>query len=171
MKRSINDNLKIKGGYQNIIDAPRNDIYVVLDNIRSMHNVGAIFRTCDAVRVKTLFLCGITATPPREQISKTALNTIDYVPWKYYKITSRLISILKKRGVQIVALEQTDSSIDYRKFSYRTPLAIIIGNEIDGVSNKVLSLCDGIVELPMLGIANSLNAATATGIILYHLIS
>lgn len=169
MKRTIEDNLIRKGGLDNIIDSPRNEIYLILDNIRSMHNVGAIFRTSDAARIKCLYLCGITATPPRPQISKTALNTIDSVPWKYYKSTLRLVKILKSRGVQVIALEQTTDSVDYRSFKYHKPTAIILGNEIDGVSDKILTECDGVVEIPMCGIANSLNVATATGIITYHL--
>lgn len=170
MKRTINQNLESKGGVKGIQEDPRNEVYVILDNIRSMHNVGAIFRTADAARVSCVFLCGITATPPRPQISKTALNTIDYVPWKYYRSTLRLVKILRKRGVQIVALEQTSDSIDYRQFKYNKPVAIILGNEVEGVSDKVLEVCDGCVEIPMRGIANSLNVSTAAGIALFQLI-
>ncbi len=146
-------------------------IYFVLDNIRSMHNVGAIFRTCDAAGVNKLFLCGITATPPRMQIAKTALGATETVAWRYYKSTKRLINILKSRGVQIVALEQSSKSINYKKFNYKKPLAIIVGNEISGISKHILDMCDGVVDLPMHGRAKSLNVATASGIILYHLIN
>lgn len=170
LKRSIEANTAAKGGHDCIINSPRNDIYLVLDNIRSMHNVGAIFRTSDAARIKCLYLCGITATPPRTQISKTALNTIDYVPWRYYKSTLRLVNILRKSGIHIVCLEQTDTSVDYRTFNYQKPLAIIVGNEIEGINENILEISDGCIEIPMQGIANSLNVATATGIALFNII-
>lgn len=169
-KRTIGFNLALKGGQDSIIYNPRQEIYLILDNIRSMHNVGAIFRTADAARIKCLFLCGITATPPREQISKTALNTIDYVPWKYYKSTLRLANFLQSKGVQIICLEQTHNSVDYKTFTYQKPLAIIVGNEITGVSDKVINISDACIEIPMHGIANSLNVATAAGIALFNIL-
>ena len=170
MKRTTQQNIESKGGADLLAASPRNEIYLILDNIRSMHNIGAIFRTCEAARAKCLYLCGITATPPRPQIAKTALNTVDHQPWEYRHSTLRLAKTLKRRGIQVVALEQTSDSIDFRHFVYQKPLAIVLGNEIDGVSDRVLEVCDGIVELPMLGIANSLNVATSAGIILYHLL-
>jgi len=169
-KRSIENNIILKGGLDNIANAPRNDICVVLDNIRSMHNVGAIFRTCDAARIKMLYLCGITATPPRPQIQKTALNTLDYQPWQYRKSTLRLIHVLQKQGYQIVALEQTTKSINYKNFSATKPFVLVVGNEIEGVSNKVLASCDLAIEIPMHGIANSLNVATSVGVVLFSII-
>ena len=159
-----------KKNLNEIKEGPRSPVFLILDNIRSMYNVGAIFRTADAARIKKLYLCGITATPPRKELEKTSLKTIDFVPWEYYNDAKNIIKILKSQGVQIVALEQTDSSVDFRSFNYQKPVAIIIGHETNGVSDKLLPLCDAIVEIPMLGIANSLNVATATGIILYHLI-
>lgn len=169
-KRTIESDLMLKGGYESIINKPRNEVYLILDNIRSMHNVGAIFRTADAARIQCLFLCGITATPPREQISKTALNTIDYVPWKYYKSTIRLVNFLRQKGIQIICLEQTYNSIDYRNFNYQKPLAIVVGNEISGISDKLINISDACIEIPIFGIANSLNVATATGIALFNII-
>lgn len=135
-----------------------------------MHNVGAIFRTCDAAGVKQVFLCGITATPPRPQISKTALSTIEHINWKYYKSTLRIVKHLKKNGIKIVALEQSARSVNYQHYHYQTPIAIILGNEIDGVSKKVLEQCHDHVEIPMKGVAKSLNVATACGIVLYRLV-
>lgn len=159
-----------KGDLSKLRSAPRNEVYLILDNIRSMYNVGAIFRTADAARIKRLYLCGITATPPRKEIEKTALKTIDYVPWEYCEDATKITKELKNLGIQIVALEQTDESINYRQFDYKKPVAIIIGNEIDGIDQEILNLCDAAVEIPMLGIANSLNVATAAGIILFELI-
>jgi tRNA G18 (ribose-2'-O)-methylase SpoU len=148
----------------------KQDIYVILDNIRSMHNVGAIFRTCDAAGVKQVFLCGITATPPRPQISKTALNTINHVSWKYYKSTLRIVNRLKDMGVMVIGLEQTDRSINFKNFNYQTPIAIILGNEVDGISKKVLEQCHAHVEIPMRGVAKSLNVSTACGIALFQML-
>jgi tRNA G18 (ribose-2'-O)-methylase SpoU len=135
-----------------------------------MYNVGAIFRTADAARVKKIFLCGITATPPRKEIEKTALKTIDSVPWEYAENVREVIKILKSANVQIIALEQTDQSIDYKSYKFKKPIAVIIGHETLGVDDKVLEMCDSAIEIPMHGVANSLNVATATGIILYHII-
>lgn len=136
-----------------------------------MHNVGAIFRTCDGVGVNQIFLCGITATPPRKEIAKTALSSIKSVNWRYYKSTIRLVNYLKINKINIVALEQTCNSRDYRSFDYPKPMALIIGNEINGVNPKVLDLCHTHIEIPMFGDCKSLNVATATGIALYRAIS
>ncbi len=168
-KRTIQENQAVKRINSNT-QSSQKEIYLVLDNIRSMHNIGAIFRTADAAGVKKIFLCGITATPPRPQIAKTALNTIDHVQWKYYKSSLKAVQNLIHNNIQIVCLEQTDDSIDYRNFSYHKPLAIIVGNEIEGIRDEIISLSDIRIEIPMHGIANSLNVATATGIALFNII-
>jgi len=170
MLKKTTADLVAEKNLDDIKNGPRNQVFLILDNIRSMYNVGAIFRTADAARVKKIYLCGITATPPRKEIEKTALKTVDYVPWEKRDDTTELIKDLKKRGVQIIALEQTDDSINYKNFDFHKPVAIIVGHEVDGISNELLRLCDTTIEIPMHGIANSLNVATATGIILYHLI-
>ncbi|MFA7244357.1 MAG: RNA methyltransferase [Patescibacteria group bacterium] len=164
------DIIKQKGDLNALRSQKRNEVYLILDNIRSMYNVGAIFRTADAARVERLYLCGITATPPRKEIEKTALKTINEVPWEHVDKTIDIVRKLKNNGVQIVALEQTDQSIDYRKFKFEKPVAIILGHETIGVDDDVLSKSDAVVDIPMYGIANSLNVSVATGIILYHLI-
>jgi tRNA G18 (ribose-2'-O)-methylase SpoU len=162
--------LVAKKDLKHIKEGPRNPVFLILDNIRSMYNVGAIFRTADAAKVEKIFLCGITATPPRKEIEKTALKTIDYLPWEYRDDSKKLVLELKDRGVQVVALEQTNISVSYKKFNFKKPLAIIVGHEVDGISNDLLNLCDATVEIPMHGIANSLNVSTACGIILFHII-
>lgn len=159
-----------KGDLNKLRTAKRFEVYLILDNIRSMYNVGAIFRTADAARVKKLYLCGITAAPPRKEIEKTALKTIEFVPWEHNENAIDVIEGLKDENVQIIALEQADQSINYREFDYKKPVAIIIGNEVDGISQEVLNLCDAAVEIPMQGIANSLNVATAAGIVLFEVI-
>jgi tRNA G18 (ribose-2'-O)-methylase SpoU len=145
------------------------EIYVILDNIRSVYNIGAIFRTADAAGITKLYLCGICAHPPRPDLEKTALKTIPYVDWEYHASAKSLVESLKSKGVQIIALEQTDESIDYRKIKYDIPLAIIVGNEVDGVSQEVLDLSDKSIEIPMHGFANSLNVTTALGIVLFSM--
>ncbi len=149
----------------------RTPIFVILDNIRSIHNVGAIFRTCDALLVEKLYLCGITGHPPRKDIDKAALGAVEVVPWEYSVSTADLVKELKQRGVTICALELTHQSVNYRQADYPFPIAIIIGNEVEGVSENVLSLVDMIVDIPMLGRANSLNVTTAFGIAAYEIFS
>lgn len=170
MKKVSTEDLVKTKDKDKLLSEPRSGVYLILDNIRSMYNVGAIFRTADAARVEKIFLCGITATPPRKEIEKTALKTVEFVPWEYVKSAKQIAKSLKQKGVQIIALEQTDQSVNYRKFKFQKPMAIIIGHEVDGVSDEVLKLCDAAIEIPMLGIANSLNVATATGVILYDII-
>ena len=170
MRKKTTAELVASKNLNDLKNGPRNKVILILDNIRSMYNVGAIFRTADAAKVEKLYLCGITATPPRKEIEKTALKTIEYVPWEKCDDTIKLIQNLKNQGVQIVALEQTDNSINYKDFNFKKPVAIILGHEVDGVSDNLLQFCDGAVEIPMHGIANSLNVATAAGIILFHLI-
>lgn len=153
------------------IHSNRNEIYLMLDNIRSIYNVGAIFRTADAAKIKKLYLCGITATPPRAEIEKTALKTTEYVPWEYVKNTTQIIQHLKQMGVQTVAVEQTDLSVKYNELKYQKPVAIVVGNEVSGISNEVLSLCSQAIAIPMHGIANSLNVTCALGIVLYNILN
>lgn len=166
-KLTTEELIKNKGDLSKIKQKPKQDIYLILDNVRSMYNVGAIFRTADAAGIKKLYLCGITATPPRKEIEKTALKTVDFVDWEYFSSTKELVLKLKEKDVKIIALEQTEQSIDYHTFSYNRPLAIIIGHETEGIDQEILDLCDYSIEIPMHGIANSLNVATAAGIILY----
>lgn len=143
------------------------EVYLVLDNIRSRENVGSILRTADAAGVSKIYLCGITPTPPHEKISKTALGAETYMPWEYYKQTWRLLEKLKKEGMSIVALEQTKNSVDLFKFKPQFPLALVLGNEVKGLSPSILKLCDKKISIPMHGKKESLNVAVATGIALY----
>jgi len=170
-QRKIKENIKLKGGLRKIKSAPRNDIYIILDNIKSMENVGAIFRTADAMRAKKIYLCGITATPPRNKIFKVSMGAVEWVDWEYESSAKRIVQKLKEDRIQIAALEQTDKSIDFRKAKYKKPIAVVLGHEKNGVSKEVLELCDFSVEIPMYGTANSLNVATSAGIILYQVLS
>ncbi len=145
----------------------KKDIYLVLNNIRSRENVGSIFRTADAAGVSKIYLCGITPTPPHEKISKTALGADEYVPWEYHKQTWRLLVGLKKERINIVGLEQTKESIDLFKFKSKFPSALVLGNEVGGLSPQILKYCDKKISIPMYGKKESLNVSVAAGVALY----
>ena len=144
-------------------------IYVLLNNIRSLHNVGSIFRTSDGAGVKKLFLCGQTGYPPREEITKTAIGAEEVVPWEYWIDAKECIKKLKKRKIQLVALEQTDKSIDYKKFRPKYPVCLVVGHEIEGVDQNILDLCDTAIQIPMHGKKQSLNVSVAFGVVVYEL--
>ncbi len=145
--------------------------YLLFDNIRSLHNVGAIFRTADGARFDRIYLTGITPHPPREEISKTALGAEEWVSWEYYQDPLEIINTLKLQNTQIIALEQSSTSVDYRALRDMTAdVCIVLGNEIGGVSPEILALADTTIEIPMLGRKQSLNVATAAGICMYELV-
>lgn len=148
----------------------RNPIHVVLDNVRSALNVGAIFRTCDAVLAERIYLCGITAYPPHNKIPKTAIGATEVVPWEYAKDTESVIRNLKKKNIPIVSVEITPESKKYFKFNFPKPVAVVFGHEIHGVSENILKLSDAAIEIPMLGRGHSLNISTTAGIILYEIL-
>ncbi len=151
-----------------------NPIYVILDNIRSVHNVGSIFRTCDAAGVEKIILCGTTPTPldrfgrTRKDLAKVSLGAEKTVPWEYEETTQAAIARLKEEGASIVAVEQTEGAIDYKKLVIAGPTAFVFGNEVDGVSREALALCDAAIEIPMAGRKESLNVAVTVGIILFN---
>ena len=153
------------------------EFYVICDNIRSLENIGSIFRTSDALGVSKIYLCGISGKVPawetglHKKIAKTALGAEKTVLFEYCKDTGRLIDKLKKENVQIVALEQDKKAISYEKFKPKFPLALIVGNEVKGVSKKVLKKADKIIFLPMRGKKESLNVSVAFGIAGYHIIN
>ncbi len=141
--------------------------YVICDNIRSLENIGSIFRTADALAVDKIFLTGICGQPPHPKISKTALGAEKNIPWQHHWQVWRLVEKLQKEKVSVVVLEQTENSLPYTKFKPEFPLALVIGNEIKGVSPAVLKRADQIIHLPMFGQKESLNVAVAFGVIGY----
>jgi tRNA G18 (ribose-2'-O)-methylase SpoU len=144
-------------------------IVLLLDNIRSMANIGSLFRTADAFALEKLILCGITATPPHREIRKTALGAEDTVEWQHYPTTLEAVESYKQQGYYIIGLEQTDSSISLTEFKWPdSPLAIILGNEVDGVELEALQQCDICLEIPQFGTKHSLNVSVAGGIIAYE---
>lgn len=140
--------------------------YVICDNIRSLENIGSIFRTSDALGVDKVFLCGICGKPPQHKISKTALGAEKWMKWEYHSSVWKLIERLKKQGISIIVLEQGGKNL--KKFKPKFPLALVIGNEVKGISQSVLKRADKIVSIPMKGKKESLNVAVAFGIAAYH---
>lgn len=149
----------------------KNDFYLILPNIRSAHNVGAMFRTADACDVSKLFLVGYTAEPPKPQIDKVSLGAEQWMPWEKREDLLELLHELKQKDVRIVGLEKTDTStsIDQLKLNSDAPLALIVGNEVDGIGPDILEQCADIVHIPMYGKKESLNVSVAAGIALYAL--
>ena len=145
-------------------------IYVVVENVRSLFNVGAIFRTADGVRVSRIYLTGFTGQPPRKEIRRVALGAEDVVPRTYCPTSLEAIEALHRQGVQVVALEQGKTSADYRAFPYRLPVGFVVGHEVEGVCRETLRACDGVVQIPMLGHKVSLNVSVAAGVMLYELL-
>ena len=141
---------------------------VILNNIRSLHNVGSIFRTADGAGVEKIWLCGITCYPPDSQIAKTALGAQTRVAWDHAYDAKEVILDLKKCGYQVVLLEQTDMSVSYHEFSPQFPVCLVLGNEIEGVSEELVGLSDASVEIAMAGHKNSLNVGVAFGVVAYH---
>ena len=146
-------------------------VIAVLENIRSAYNVGSVFRTADAFLLQALFICGYTAYPPHKEIKKTALGAEDTVDWKHFKTTEAAINELKESGFKIYAIEQAVDSWKLGSFSVEEDkVAVIFGNEVTGVEQSTISLCDGVIEIPQLGMKHSLNVATAAGVVLWELI-
>ncbi len=144
-------------------------LIVVLNHIRSLHNVGSIFRTADGIGVEKLCLCGITPIPPDNQITKTALGAEKTVPWKFFERAVDAVKQAKAEGYKIVLLEQTQHSILYQNFQPEEPVCLILGNENTGVSEELLKLSDVSIEIKMAGLKNSLNVSVAFGVVGYHL--
>ncbi len=148
---------------------PRHPIIIVLDNIRSLYNVGSIFRTADAVRAQELILCGYTPTPPRPEIEKTALGATESVPWRFQPSAVEAVLELRHRGIRVFAVELTDQSRPYDSLTPEDfPAAFVFGNEIVGIQPAVLQQCDAALAIPMYGTKHSLNVAVAAGIVLYE---
>lgn len=147
-------------------------VTVVLDNIRSLHNVGSAFRTADAFRVEKIYLTGITGTPPHREIQKTALGATESVAWQHTATTEEAIQALKQAGYMIVAVEQTTASIPLPKFqpAAGTRYALVFGNEVNGVSDEAIALCDAAVEIPQSGTKHSLNVSVCLGIVVWDFV-
>jgi len=171
MKKLTYDQISLKRAPADGISSIRRlPLFALAENIRSLYNVGSIFRTADAVLLGKIILSGYTPTPPRKEIEKTALGATAAVPWEYSKDPIDALRGLRSSGIRIVCLEHTDSSIPYTSVHPTDfPLCLVVGNEITGVSQAVLNECDGAIEIPMLGIKHSLNVAVAFGVAVFEL--
>ena len=146
-------------------------IIIVLDNVRSAHNVGSIFRTSDAFLIEKIMLCGICPVPPKNEIRKTALGATESVDWQYFNDSTDCIKGLKEKGYTIISIEQADNAIDLNNYSIEKSrkIALVFGNEVNGVSDKIINLSDDVVEIPQHGTKHSFNVSVSVGIVLWDL--
>lgn len=153
-------------------EAPKIPVVLVLDNVRSQNNVGSAFRTCDAFRIEKIYLCGITSTPENREVHKTALGAEDAVDWIYEKETLTAVRQLKAGGYRVYAVEQAENSISLEQFIPQEgeKYALVFGNEVKGVRQEVIDLCEGCIEIPQLGTKHSFNIAVTVGIVLWQIV-
>ena len=151
--------------------AEKTPLIIILDNIRSLHNIGSVFRTADAFLVEKIYLCGITAVPPNKEIHKTALGATETVAWEHNNDVLDVITSLQKEGVEVWAVEQVENAVYLNDFmpEENKKYAIIFGNEVKGVSQKAIELCSGSIEIPQLGTKHSLNISVSTGIVVWDI--
>jgi len=152
-------------------EAEKTPIIIILNDIRSLHNIGSVFRTADAFLIEKIVLCGITATPPNKEIHKTALGATETVAWEHQTDVLKVIENLKKEGVIVLAIEQVESAIFLQDFEIDSEkkYALVFGNEVFGVSQEAVALCDGCIEIPQLGTKHSLNISVSAGIVVWDL--
>ena len=145
-------------------------LIVVLDNVRSLHNIGSIFRTCDAFLIEAIYLCGISATPPHREIHKTALGAEESVDWKYFETATRAAEHLQAGGYALWGVEQTNSSVSLEKFTVESGkrFALVFGNEVHGIEQEVIDRCEGCIEIPQFGTKHSFNVSVSAGIVLWE---
>ncbi|MEE9450767.1 MAG: RNA methyltransferase [Ignavibacteriaceae bacterium] len=171
MKKLTHEEIsKNRSTLNNLHKVKKLPVYVMIDSIRSNYNVGSIFRTSDGAMIEKLFLCGYTPHPPKKEILKTALGATESVNWEYVKDPKEVITKMKTDGIKVCALELTDKSFPYYELKKDIfPLCVLIGNEITGVSQDLLDLCDFSIEIPQFGIKQSLNVAVAYGVTIFEL--
>lgn len=151
--------------------AGKTPLIIVLDDVRSLHNIGSVFRTADAFLIEKIYLCGITATPPNKEIHKTALGATDTVAWEYQKNVLETINLLKAQGVTVLAIEQVEDAVLLQDFEpdEGEKYALVFGNEVKGVAQEAVSLCNGTIEIPQLGTKHSLNISVSAGIVIWDI--
>ena len=148
----------------------KDPVIVLLDNVRSLHNVGSVFRTCDAMAVEKLYLCGITAKPPHREIQKTAIGATESVNWEYMHDAISIIHRYKKEGYTIISVEQTSNSVALGNYNWKNEKVLFVfGNEVDGVNQKIIDLSDFSLEIPQWGTKHSFNITVSAGIVLWDL--
>ena len=148
----------------------KDPIIVLLDDIRSLNNIGSVFRTCDAMRVKKIYLCGITGQPPHREIRKTAIGASESVDWEHENNASEILTKYRDLGYEIIAVEQTSSSVSLEKYQLNNKnILLVFGNEINGVSQKLVNLCDFSLEIPQWGTKHSMNISVSVGMVLWNI--
>lgn len=169
--RKLENNELDRKSIEDFKEAKKTPLIIILDDIRSLNNIGSVFRTSDAFLLEKIYLCGITATPPNKEIHKTALGATETVTWEHHTDITSVIEKLKKENVQILAIEQVENSIFLQDFEIdkEQKYALVFGNEVFGVSQKAIELCDGTIEIPQLGTKHSLNIAVSAGIVIWDL--
>lgn len=170
MRKLLNEELN-RLSKEEFKQSDKSPILIVLDSVRSLYNVGSVFRTADAFRVEAIYLCGITATPPHREIHKTALGADETVTWKYFKTAEEAVTELKGNGWKIAAIEQAEGSVGLNKFQLGKgeKVALVFGNEVSGVSNEVMKLADVCIEIPQTGTKHSLNISVSAGVVVWEL--
>ncbi|RRJ93273.1 TrmH family RNA methyltransferase [Paenimyroides tangerinum] len=170
MKKLVLDDLN-RINVEEFKQAEKTPIIIVLDDIRSLHNIGAVFRTSDAFLIEKIYLCGITATPPNKEIHKTALGATETVEWEYAKNVVEVVEKLKSENVAVYSVEQVENSIMLNDFSVseNVKYALVFGNEVKGVSQEVIDMSKGVIEIPQLGTKHSLNISVSAGIVIWDL--
>ncbi len=170
MRKLANSELERKS-VEDFKQAEKTPIIIVLDDIRSLHNIGSVFRTADAFLIEKIYLCGITATPPNKEIHKTALGATETVSWEYAKDVLEVIASLKTENVSVLAIEQVENSISLQDFipEEGKKYALVFGNEVKGVSQEAIKNCEGTIEIPQLGTKHSLNISVSAGIVVWDL--
>ncbi|MFT7352414.1 MAG: tRNA G18 (ribose-2'-O)-methylase SpoU [Flavobacterium sp.] len=152
-------------------EADKTPIIIILDDIRSLHNIGSVFRTADSFLIEKIYLCGITAVPPNKEIHKTALGATDTVSWEYKNSVTEIISVLKEKEVTVFAIEQVENAVFLNDFNpiKNKKYALVFGNEVFGVSQDAIALCEGTIEIPQLGTKHSLNISVSAGIVVWDI--
>ncbi|MEW5674864.1 RNA methyltransferase [Flavobacterium enshiense] len=170
MRKLANSELERKN-IEEFRKAGKTPLIIILDDIRSLHNIGSVFRTSDAFLVEKIYLCGITATPPNKEIHKTALGATETVAWEYAKDVLEVIEKLKADNVAVYAIEQVENSVMLNEFQVKPEekYALVFGNEVKGVAQEAINLCDGVIEIPQLGTKHSLNISVSAGIVVWDL--
>jgi 23S rRNA (guanosine2251-2'-O)-methyltransferase len=169
LENSELDRLSVDG-FKAVTKTP---LIVILDNIRSLNNIGSVFRTSDAFRIEKIYLCGITATPPHKDIQKTALGSTASVDWDYTESTLELVKKLQSKDIQVLSIEQAENATMLNNFTPKpnTTYALVFGNEVKGVSQEVVSLSDQVIEIPQYGTKHSLNISVSCGVVLWEVFS
>jgi len=170
MRKLANSELNRKS-IEDFKKADKTPVIIILDDIRSLHNIGSVFRTADAFLIEKIYLCGITATPPHKEIHKTALGATDTVAWEYQKNVTDVITSLKQEDTEVWAIEQVDNAVFLNDFTPEADkrYALVFGNEVKGVSQEAIKLCNGTIEIPQLGTKHSLNISVSTGIVVWDI--